>query len=317
MEGNHRDDILRRFVQISNRCPCDLSRIDRTRFDSWFYVKEDLPPLACKEERERGVLFNRIDAADRFLLSRRRPLHVRLIAAQSVAYQLEHALSFSSPSNISKLRSIHRSMGESLPLKCINLQPIKGQVIKKERLDAWDPRKEFFSFPSSKNSLLAGTIFEEQFYSQMNYFESIYLCFSIIFTKKILHRNYLSVEKEKPRIYFNWYVERKERPPSIFPPPSPPPVFLDLHPFVPEIHQATTNFCGSSFRRKRLIIITIGRTMYCGFYDKKRRRRRRRRRRKENNIEFLKGGRAVQNELQPQIIVKLSPLRRILPGERN
>ena len=37
--------------------------------------------------------------------------------------------------------------------------------------------------------------------------------------------------------------------------------------------------------------------MYCGFYDKKRRRRRRRRRRKENNIEFLKGGRAVQNEL--------------------
>lgn len=40
--------------------------------------------LACVEERERERAG--IDAADRFLL-----LHVRLIAAQSVAYQLEHA----------------------------------------------------------------------------------------------------------------------------------------------------------------------------------------------------------------------------------
>lgn len=59
-----------------------------------------------------------IDAADRFLL-----LHVRLIAAQSVAYQLEHA---PSPANISKL--VARSGGESLPSKCINFQPIKGWV---------------------------------------------------------------------------------------------------------------------------------------------------------------------------------------------
>lgn len=115
----------------------------------------------------------------------------------------------------------------------------------------------------------------EQFYSQMDRhcFESIYFVFPnyiYVYMKKILilslRRNYLSVEKQKPRIYFNWYVERKERLPLVFPPPSPPPFFLDLHSFVPRVYQATTNFCGSSFRRKRLIIITIGRTMCHGFY---------------------------------------------------
>lgn len=140
----------------------------------------------------------------------------------------------------------------------------------------------------------------EQFYSQMDHycFESIYLYFPTVFMfirKKFSFS--LSVEitylwKNK-NLGFNWYVERKERLPLVFPPPSPPPFFLDLHPFVPRVYQATTNFCGSSFRRKRLIIITIGRTMW---HDKKRSKRRRRRR-KENNIEFLEGGCAVRNEL--------------------
>lgn len=76
-----------------------------------------------------------------------------------------------------------------------------------------------------------------------------------------LHRNCLPIEI-KAQIYFNrCAVERKERPPPLIFPSLPPP-FLDLHP--PEIYiPATTNFCGSSFRRKRLI--TIGRTMYYEF----------------------------------------------------
>lgn len=40
LEGNHRDDPVEIRID-SNRCPCDLSQIDRTRFDSWFYVKVD------------------------------------------------------------------------------------------------------------------------------------------------------------------------------------------------------------------------------------------------------------------------------------
>lgn len=165
--------------------------------------------------------------------------------------------------------------------------------------------KEFFSSPSSKhaNSLLSGEggiILLSNGSSLFRIYLFVFPNCIYVYTKKILilslRRNYLSMEKQKPRIYFNWYVERKERLPLVFPLP-PPPFFLDLHPFVPRVYQATTNFCGSSFRRKRLIIITIGRTMYHGFYDKKRRSKRRRRRRKENNIEFLEGGCAVRNEL--------------------
>lgn len=161
--------------------------------------------------------------------------------------------------------------------------------------------KEFFSSPSSKhaNSLLSGeggTILLSNGSSLFRIYLLVFPNYIYVYTKKILilslRRNYLSVEKQKPRIYFNWYVERKERLPLVFPLP-PPPFFLDLHPFVPRVYQATTNFCGSSFRRKRLIIITIGRTMW---HDKKRSKRRRRRR-KENNIEFLEGGCAVRNEL--------------------
>lgn len=71
--------------------------------------------------------------------------------------------SLSSPANISKL--VARSGGESLPLKCINFQPMKGWV----KGMVVRSRNEF-SFPSRGSSLvtLRRDNFREEFCSQMD-----------------------------------------------------------------------------------------------------------------------------------------------------
>lgn len=113
----------------SNRCPCDLSQIDRTRFDSWFYVKEDSRErrrIRKKEkERERGIIHpNR----------RGRPISpIETAASRSTYRDTKRRLSagtrslfFISHQYFQTGGSIDPLDGESLPLKCINSQPIKG-----------------------------------------------------------------------------------------------------------------------------------------------------------------------------------------------
>lgn len=158
-----------------------------------------------------------IDAADRFLL-----LHVRLIAAQSVAYQLEHA---PSPANISKL--VARSGGESLPSKCINFQPIKGWV-KGMVVRSNSP---FLPPPPPRgreclSSLSGGTIFQN---FALKWIVIVSIRFSpqsyLFRRRKKLPRNYLPIEI-KAQIYFNRCAVEREAIDFSFPP------FLDLHPLV-------------------------------------------------------------------------------------